>query len=101
MNRQLALAKLRELEPQLRQVGIASACLFGSMARGEAAPESDIDVAVTPKAGVTIDALTLLDLYGLLGDEFGYDRSVDLVVLPSQTESLNHAIAKEGLLAFA
>jgi predicted nucleotidyltransferase len=44
MSRDEILARLREFEPALRERGIAHAALFGSAARGENGPESDIDI---------------------------------------------------------
>jgi hypothetical protein len=40
------LAALRNHEAELRQMGVAHAAVFGSLARGEATSESDIDVLV-------------------------------------------------------
>lgn len=40
----IALAKLRALEPELRRKGVASLFLFGSFARGEERPDSDVDL---------------------------------------------------------
>ena len=41
-----AIAVLRAHETDLRQLGVAHAAVFGSVARGEAHQESDIDVLV-------------------------------------------------------
>jgi predicted nucleotidyltransferase len=46
MSRDEILARLREFEPALRARGIAHAALFGSAARGDNGPESDIDIMV-------------------------------------------------------
>src|SRR5271170_1332046 len=46
MNRQEILDRLRENEAALRAQGVAHAALFGSVARGEARPDSDIDIMV-------------------------------------------------------
>ena len=40
------LATLRAHEPDMRRLGVAHAAVFGSVARGEARPESDVDVLV-------------------------------------------------------
>jgi predicted nucleotidyltransferase len=40
------LATLRAHEPELRRFGVSHAAVFGSVARGEARPDSDIDVLV-------------------------------------------------------
>ena len=46
MNRQEILDRLRQNEAALRTQGVAHAALFGSVARGEARPDSDIDIMV-------------------------------------------------------
>ena len=46
MSRDEILARLREFEPALRERGIAHAALFGSAARGDNGPDSDIDIMV-------------------------------------------------------
>lgn len=43
---QYVLATLRAHEADLRRLGVAHAAVFGSVARGEAGAESDIDVLV-------------------------------------------------------
>jgi predicted nucleotidyltransferase len=40
------LRKLRDAEAALRQEGVTGAWVFGSVARGEARPDSDVDLAV-------------------------------------------------------
>ncbi len=56
MNRQQILAKLRENEPALRARGVRHAALFGSRARGDDRPDSDIDIMLEfdPAAHVTV-----------------------------------------------
>src|SRR5580658_3393910 len=46
MNRQEILDRLRRNEHALRQRGVTRAALFGSAARGEQRPDSDIDIMV-------------------------------------------------------
>jgi predicted nucleotidyltransferase len=46
MNRQAIIAKLRENEAALRGRGVAHAALFGSHARGDNRPDSDIDILI-------------------------------------------------------
>ncbi|WP_322516390.1 nucleotidyltransferase domain-containing protein [Rhodopseudomonas palustris] len=56
------LAKLREHSDALRREGVAKLFVFGSRARGDARPDSDLDVLVE----VSPDArLSLLDLIGV------------------------------------
>jgi predicted nucleotidyltransferase len=44
MDRTTALATLRRYEAELKAAGIVRLSLFGSTARGEASPESDVDL---------------------------------------------------------
>jgi predicted nucleotidyltransferase len=63
--RERVLRLLREREPELRAQGIARLRLFGSMARAQAGPESDVDLIAE------IDHrsdFSLLDLIGLQHD---------------------------------
>jgi len=56
MNCREILAKLRENEATLRARGVSRAALFGSHARGDARPDSDIDIMLEcdPAAHVTV-----------------------------------------------
>jgi predicted nucleotidyltransferase len=56
MNRQDAIAILRQHADALRSKGVRHAALFGSVARGDNRPDSDIDILVEfdPAARVTI-----------------------------------------------
>jgi predicted nucleotidyltransferase len=44
MTKDEAIARLREHEADLKNMGVMSLYLFGSTARGEARPESDVDL---------------------------------------------------------
>jgi uncharacterized protein len=56
MNRDDIIEKLKEREADLRAQGVAHAALFGSVARGDNGPYSDIDIMVEldPAARVTM-----------------------------------------------
>jgi predicted nucleotidyltransferase len=47
------VGKLKELAPALKAKGVIRLCLFGSRARGDARPDSDLDILVetTPVGG--------------------------------------------------
>jgi predicted nucleotidyltransferase len=77
--------------------GLVCAYLFGSQARGNAGPRSDIDVAVLFKEDParTLDGLHL-DLADDLSAAAG--RPVDLVVLNRAPVDLVHRVLRDGVL---
>ena len=77
MNSQEALETLRRSEHALRARGVRRAALFGSVARGENRPGSDIDIMVEidPEAHITV-----YDYVGLKEYIAGlFDNPVDVV----------------------
>ena len=77
MNCSEALETLRRSEADLRARGVRRAAVFGSVARGESRPDSDIDILVE----IDLDArLTVFDYAGLK-DYIGslFDGPVDVV----------------------
>jgi uncharacterized protein len=54
MNRQEVLDRLRENETALKAHGVVHAALFGSRARGEETPGSDLDIMIDIDPGVQI-----------------------------------------------
>lgn len=61
MNRESVIGTLRQLEPRLRERGVAALCLFGSYARDEARPDSDIDLLVDTTAEAETGFFGMLD----------------------------------------
>ena len=92
------IATLRRHEAELREAGIRRLSLSGSVARGDAGPGSDVDLAVglEPAARIGLIRLVALEwrLAGLLG------RSVDLLPEPVEKARLRANIERDRLLAF-
>ena len=89
---------LRVDADELRRAGILHLSLFGSVARGEAGPESDIDLAVV------LDRERHIGLWGLIGLERKLSqmlgRSVDLLPEPVQKQRLQANIERDRRRAF-
>jgi predicted nucleotidyltransferase len=84
---------LRAHEAELRRAGIVSLGLFGSVARDDARPDSDIDLVaeLDPEAKVS-----LFDIIGLkrkLGELF--DREVQILPEPIQKDRLRAHIEQD------
>lgn len=56
------LARLRAQEAALRAAGVAGLYLFGSAARGEAGPASDVDLCIDQADPDRFDLIDLIDL---------------------------------------
>jgi hypothetical protein len=96
------IAKLRDHERDLRAAGISSLAVVGSVARGEADEDSDVDILVrlAPDAHTRgfayfghIDALTRR-LEAILG------RPVDLIAEPIRKDHLRRRVQKDRAVAF-
>jgi len=93
------LEKVRRIFPTAPYV--ASAWVFGSIARGRARPDSDLDVALLlgdPDADARTFRRELFDLAARLEDASG--RRVDLVVLGPRDPIVAHRVLSEGLLLY-
>ena len=85
-------------EAELRAAGIKRLSLFGSVARGEAGPESDVDLAVELDPEAHLDLLDLVALERRLGELFG--RSVHLLPEPVEKPRLRANIERDRRRAF-
>lgn len=77
MNSEDILARLTENEAALRARGVAHAALFGSRARGDARPGSDIDIMIEIDPGAHIGVFDYAGLKDYIAEFF--DAPVDVV----------------------
>ena len=98
MDRHAALDILRANEAELRSRGVRHAALFGSVARGEARADSDLDVMID------IDARTVGGVYGyvglcrFIGDLFPVH--VDVANRASLKDRIRQRVEGDAVLAF-
>jgi predicted nucleotidyltransferase len=74
MDRDQALEVLRANRDELRRRGVRHAALFGSTARGQAKPGSDLDIMVDLDPFVELDVFGYVALTDFIRDLFARNR---------------------------
>ena len=88
-----ATERIRALEQQIRSLGVSRLAVFGSILKGTATPDSDVDLLVEFLPGQkTFDRF--LDLSDLLEQEL--ERRVELVTPEALTLSIGRRILAEA-----
>lgn len=98
MNKTEALETLRRSEVDLRARGVRRAAVFGSVARGENSPESDVDIMVEidPEAHLTVyDYADLKEYIASL-----FDGPVDVVNRDGLKPYVRPAATADAIYAF-
>lgn len=93
MDREYILAILHSYEAKLRSMGVASLAIFGSVARGDASAESDIDLLVEFSRPVGLFEFIRLKLF--LEQATGHE--VDLVTPDALRPSMSEDILREAI----
>jgi predicted nucleotidyltransferase len=98
MNSEQVIAALRQHEPDLKAAGIVRLSLFGSTARGDSRPDSDIDLLAVFDETRRISLLDVagieIQLSALLG------QTVDLVEEGTLKPRVQKTVTAEALRAF-
>ncbi len=90
MERQEIIAKLRENEAALRARGVTHAARFGSHARGDNRPDSDIDILIDIAPEAPVGLWEYVDITQYLEDLFS-----------SRVDVANHSHLKSHVRPFA
>ncbi|HEY7297385.1 MAG TPA: nucleotidyltransferase family protein [Xanthobacteraceae bacterium] len=93
-----AVATLRRHERVLRARGVTHAAVFGSVARGENRPDSDLDILIDidPEAHVTVfDYVELKDYIAGL-----FEVPVDVIDREAVKPDLRGPVARDAVHAF-
>ncbi len=96
MKRDEALRILSEHREELKEFGVKRLAVFGSVARDEAGPESDVDLLVELD-GRPFGLFKFVDLKNRLEEILG--RPVDLVTEDALKRQLRDRILKEAIPA--
>jgi predicted nucleotidyltransferase len=98
MNKQAILDRLRENERALRARGVVHAALFGSRARGDDGPDSDIDIMIDIEPEAVQDIYTYVGLKDFIADLFA--EPVDIVDREALKPYVRPAAESDALYAF-
>ncbi|HYA07364.1 MAG TPA: nucleotidyltransferase family protein [Xanthobacteraceae bacterium] len=98
MNTQDVIAVLRQNADALRARGIVHAAVFGSVARGEARPDSDIDILIELDPRAEIDVFEYAGIKMHIEDLF--DSPVDVVDRDALKPSIRVPATSDAVYAF-
>lgn len=93
-----ALSRLRAREGELRAMGVESLSLFGSVARGEAGPGSDVDLAARLDPDRRIGLFRYAALRERIEDWLG--THVDLISEPIERPQLRARVEQDRVHVF-
>jgi uncharacterized protein len=96
--RERVLRILRRHEAELRALGVVHLSLFGSIARGEAGPESDVDVLIDIPPGRKFSLFDLGELRVTLCELLG--RDADAVIRDDLRPEFRGRIARDLVAVF-
>ena len=71
MTRDEIIATIRSAAPALKAEGVSKLAIFGSRARGDARPDSDLDVLVEVEPNARFLLLNLVGVEHIIGDATG------------------------------
>jgi putative addiction module CopG family antidote len=92
------VAELAALEKPLRQRGLTSLALFGSVVRSAARPDSDIDVLVDVAPDAQFSLIDLVTVKDFLEDKLG--RRVDVVTRGGLEPAIRDRVLREAEAVF-
>ena len=97
MDRAEAIARLKRHEAELKQLGVQHLSLFGSTARGEARPDSDVDLFFDYERG-QFSLFDLMDVTRRTSDILG--RPADMMTRDSLHKVLRRRIEAAATQVF-
>lgn len=98
MNKRDVIKVLRRHESDLRARGIIHAALFGSIARGEAGPKSDIDILIELDPELSLDIFAYAGLKRHVASLFR--GRVDVVNKEALKPLLREPVSADAVYAF-
>jgi predicted nucleotidyltransferase len=98
MNRETVIFALRAHESELRAAGVVRLSLFGSTARGEGRPNSDIDLLAAFDDARPLSLLDVIRIENQISDLLGH--AVDLIEEGTLKPRVRQNVDREAMRAF-
>jgi predicted nucleotidyltransferase len=98
MNSSEAIETLRRSERALRDRGVMHAALFGSLARSDTRPNSDIDIMIEIDPDARMTVFEYVDLKDYIATLF--DKPVDVVTREGLKSYVRPAATADAIYAF-
>jgi predicted nucleotidyltransferase len=98
MDKDAVIATLRAHRADIERMGVIHAAVFGSLARGEAGPDSDIDIAIDMDYDVVGGVWEYVGLRQQIADLF--TEPVDVVNRQTLKPGVREAVARDLIYAF-
>jgi|ERR1700704_419871 predicted nucleotidyltransferase len=98
MNRETVITALRAHESELRAAGVVRLSLFGSTARGEARPDSDVDLLAAFDNARPLSLLDVIRIENQISDLLGH--AVDLIEEGTLKPRVRQSVDREAMRAF-
>jgi predicted nucleotidyltransferase len=98
MKREDVISKLKTVEPAIRAHGVSSLYIYGSYARDEARPDSDVDVFVEFDDATPLNFADYMDVYHIVQEAVGVE--VDYGTRAGIVEFYRPTIETESIRVF-
>ena len=92
------IATLRAHEAELRRAGIRHLSLFGSVARGSAEADSDVDLLAEFDSAAEMDLIRLVALERRIGEARG--RPAEILPEPVESRRLRTNVERDRVVVF-
>lgn len=100
MDRAEIISRLKAAEPAIRAHGVAALYLFGSHARDEARPDSDVDVFVDPTSDEDFGFLEFMGAYNAIQQACGEAVEVGYSTRDGLSRYVRTDVEREAIRVF-